>query len=60
MMDLEATRKSLGIIEIIRQDDLKFLYVSQKTYLKRIIEKFDMKLEIVSTPFSSHYKLSGE
>jgi len=48
--------------EITRQHDLKRLYVSQETYLKKILKKFGMtNLKLVLIPPMSHYyKLSDE
>jgi len=58
--DLGDARKILGI-EIIRRCDLKCVYVSQETYLKKIINRFGItNLKPVSTPLVSHYKLSDE
>lgn len=59
MKDLGVARKIMGI-EIIRQCDLKCLYVSHETYLRKIIEKFGITLKHVSTPFVFHYKLSDD
>lgn len=60
MRDLGATKNILRI-EIIRRRDLKCLHLSQKTYLKKILEKYSRtNLKSKSTPLASYYKLSDE
>jgi len=50
MKYLGGARKILGIKITIR-GDLKCLYFSQETYLKKILEKFGMtNLKLVPTP----------
>lgn len=60
MKDFGAKMKDLGN-GIIRQRELKHLYVSQETNLGKILDKFRItNLKPVSTPLASHYNLSDE
>ena len=59
MKDLGEAKKILGM-EIIRDRRSKKLCLSQKEYLKRVLQRFgiDDKTKPVSTPLASHFKLS--
>ena len=58
MKDLGATKKILGM-EIHRDRDAKKLWLSQKGYIEKVLEKFNMNNEkSVSTPLANHFKLS--
>ena len=60
MKDLEATTKILGM-EMHRDRKAGKLYLSQKSYLLKVLERFGMssvKSEKVS--LASHFKISAE
>ena len=60
MKGLGATKKILGI-EIHRDRGVGKLWLSQKGYLKKVLERFSMlDAKPVSTPLSAHFKLSSE
>ena len=59
MKDLGEARKILGI-EMTRNKQKRTLCLSQKTYLRKLIQKFGMtKAKAVSIPFAPHFKLSA-
>ncbi|KAL3505151.1 hypothetical protein ACH5RR_034992 [Cinchona calisaya] len=58
MKDLGAPKKILGI-EIKRDRGAMKLFLAQKHYLEKVLEKFSMKnAKPVSTPLTSHFRLS--
>jgi len=58
MEDLGAARKILGM-EIHRDRKAGKLYLSQKKYLEKVLERFNMTdYKLVSTPLAAHFKLS--
>ena len=60
MKDLGEAKKILGM-EIIRDRNAGVLYLSQKRYIEKVLERFSMvHAKPVSTPLSSHFKLSKE
>ena len=60
MKGLGATKKILGI-EIHRDRGVGKLWLSQKGYLKKVLERFSMlDAKLVSTPLSAHFKLSSQ
>ena len=60
MKDLGHAKKILGI-EITRNRKEKVLYLSQVDYLKRVLERFNLKgAKSVTTPLAQHFKLSKE
>ena len=60
MKDLGATKKILGI-EIHRDRGASKLWLSQKGYLKKVLERFSMlDAKPISTPLSTHFKLSSQ
>ncbi|KAF3647444.1 2-phytyl-1,4-naphtoquinone methyltransferase [Capsicum annuum] len=60
MKDLGAAKKILGM-EISRERQAGKLYLSQKTYVQKILDKFNMsKSKSVSTPLAAHFKISSE
>ena len=59
MKDLGTAKKILGM-EIRRDRDSRKLWISQKNYIKKVLEKFNMQdSNPVSTPLANHFKLSG-
>ena len=59
MKDLGTTKKILGM-EIRRDRDSRKLWISQKIYIKKVLEKFNMQdANPVSIPLANHFKLSG-
>ncbi|KAK4394523.1 Retrovirus-related Pol polyprotein from transposon TNT 1-94 [Sesamum angolense] len=60
MKDLGATMKILGM-EIHRDRGLRKLWLSQRGYVEKVLDKFGMsKAKPVSTPLPNHVKLSSE
>lgn len=60
MKDMDAAKKILGM-EIHRDRGANKLWLSQISYVKGVLRKFDMsKAKHVSTPFLNHFKLSLE
>ena len=58
MKDLDATKKILGM-EIRRDRDTKKLWLSQKGYVEKVLERFNMNnAKPVSKPLANHFKLS--
>ncbi|XP_059291841.1 F-box/LRR-repeat protein At5g63520-like [Lycium ferocissimum] len=58
MKDLGHAKQILGM-SITRSRDEKKLYLSQKKYIERVLERFNMKnAKRVSTPLPGHLKLS--
>ena len=59
MKDLGPTKKILDI-RIERDRASKKLYMSQKQYIEKVLERFNMsKAKVVSSPLASHFKLSS-
>ncbi|KAE8712086.1 cytochrome P450 71A9-like [Hibiscus syriacus] len=60
MKDLGAAKKILGM-EICRDRDSRKLWLSQRGYVKKMLERFAMSsAKPVSTPLVNHFKLSSE
>ncbi|KAE8708925.1 Serine/threonine-protein kinase HT1 [Hibiscus syriacus] len=60
MKDLGAAKKILGM-EICRDRDSRRLWLSQRGYVEKILERFAMSsAKPVSTPLANHFKLSSE
>ncbi len=60
MKDLRAAKKILGM-EIQRDRKAGKLFLSQKKYLEKVLDRFNMRnCKAVSTPLAAHFKLSGE
>jgi len=60
MKDLGATKKILGL-EIHRDRKAGKLYLSQRKYLEKILDRLNMSnCKSVSTPLAAHFKLSFE
>lgn len=58
MKDLGITKKILGT-EIHRDMSARKLWVSQKSYVKKVLDKFDMSnSKAMSNPLANHFKLS--
>ncbi|RVW84630.1 Retrovirus-related Pol polyprotein from transposon TNT 1-94 [Vitis vinifera] len=58
MKDLGAAKKILGM-EIHRDRTLGRLWLSQHSYVKRVLERFNMdNAKIVRTPLANHFRLS--
>ena len=58
MKDLDATKKILGM-KIQRDRTSKKVYLSQKGYIDKVLERFGMqKAKPVQTPLASHFRLS--
>jgi len=58
MKDLRAAKKILGM-EIHRDRKAGKLYLSQRTYLKKVLDKFNMNnYKPVTTPLAAHFKVS--
>uniref|UniRef100_A0A2N9H2E5 CCHC-type domain-containing protein n=1 Tax=Fagus sylvatica TaxID=28930 RepID=A0A2N9H2E5_FAGSY len=59
MKDLSAAKKILGM-EIRRDRGARKLWLSQKNYIRKVLEKFSMlNAKPVSTPLANHFRLSG-
>ena len=59
MKDLGAAKKILGM-EILRDRKSGLLYLSQKSYVEKILRRFNMdNAKPVSAPLASHFKLSA-
>ncbi|KAL0411651.1 UNVERIFIED_CONTAM: Retrovirus-related Pol polyprotein from transposon TNT 1-94 [Sesamum latifolium] len=60
MKDLGEAKKILGM-EITRDRGLRRLCLTQKQYLKRMLNRFGLneKSKVVSTPLAPHFKLSA-
>ncbi len=57
MKDLGATKKILGM-EIHRDREAGKLFLSQKIYIEKVLERFSMQQsKPVSTPLAAHFKL---
>ena len=60
MKELGEAKKILGI-EITRSKQQRKIYLSQKSYLEKLLSRFGMaNAKVVSVPFASHFKLSSE
>ena len=61
MKDSREAKKILGI-EITRDRQSKKLFLSQKEYLKKVLNRFGMNEETksVSIPLAPHFKLSAD
>ena len=58
MKNLGAAKKILGM-EIHRDRKVGTLFLSQKTYIEKLLERFGMQdANSVSTPLAAHFKLS--
>jgi hypothetical protein len=58
MKDLGTAKKILGI-EIQRDKNLGKLYLTQKNFIEKVLERFGMKnAKTISTPLAVHFKLS--
>ena len=59
MKDLGAAKKILGM-EIQRDRTSKKVYLSQKSYIEKVLERFGMQeAKPVQTPLASHFRLSA-
>ncbi|KAF3626835.1 putative ribonuclease H protein-like [Capsicum annuum] len=59
MKDLGAAKKILGM-EIRRNREARWLFLTQKKYLEKVLERFGMKeAKPVSTLLAAHFKLSA-
>ncbi|KAI3790253.1 hypothetical protein L2E82_03169 [Cichorium intybus] len=59
MTDLGPAKKILGM-EITRNRQHGKLYLSQKRYIEKVLQRFNMhKAKPVSTPLAAHFKLSS-
>uniref|UniRef100_A0A2N9GF09 Integrase catalytic domain-containing protein n=1 Tax=Fagus sylvatica TaxID=28930 RepID=A0A2N9GF09_FAGSY len=59
MKDLGAAKKILGM-EIHRDKKARKLWLSQKNYIRKVLEKFSMlDTKPMSTPLAIHFKISG-
>ena len=59
MKDVGAVKKILGM-EIRRDKKARKLWLSQKNYIRKVLEKFSMlDAKPVSTPLVNHFRLSG-
>uniref|UniRef100_A0A2N9FA25 Integrase catalytic domain-containing protein n=1 Tax=Fagus sylvatica TaxID=28930 RepID=A0A2N9FA25_FAGSY len=59
MKDLGVAKKILGM-EIRRDREARKLWLSQKNYIRKVLEKFSMlDAKPVSTPLANHFRLSG-
>ena len=57
MKDLGAAKKKLGM-EIHRDQKVGKLYLSQKNYIEKVLERFGRQgSKLVSTPLVAHFKL---
>lgn len=61
MKDLGKAKKILGM-EICRNRACGKVSLSQKQYLKKVLQQFDMieQTKPVRTPLASHFKLSAQ
>lgn len=60
MKDMGAAKKILGM-EIRRERSNRKLFLSQKGYIERVIERFGMQnAKSVVTPLAPHFRLSGK
>nr|GMD10698.1 Retrovirus-related Pol polyprotein from transposon TNT 1-94 [Ipomoea batatas] len=60
MKDLGAAKKILGM-EIHRDRQAGKLYLSQKKYVEKVLDRFNMSnCKPVSTPLGAHFKLSSD
>lgn len=58
MKDLGVAKNILGM-EIHKDKNAKKLWLSQKSYVEKILDKFDISYsKAVSTPLAKHFKLS--
>ena len=58
MKDLGLAKQILGI-RIIRDRASKKLHMSQKHYIEKVLERFNMdQAKVVSSPLATHFKLS--
>ena len=58
MKDLESAKHILGM-QITRDRESKKLWLSQGTYIERILQRFNVQhVKPISTPFATHFKLS--
>jgi hypothetical protein len=58
MKDLGPARQILGM-HVLRDRKAKKLWLSQEKYVKRVLERFNMKhTKPVSTPLGGQFKLS--
>jgi hypothetical protein len=59
MKDLGQKKKILGM-EIQRDRRAGTLFLSQKSYIEKVLEKYNLSnCKYVATPFASHFKLSS-
>jgi len=59
MKDLGATKKILGM-ELWRDRNAGLLYVSQKKYIEKLLQSFQMEnSKPISTPLAAHFKLDA-
>jgi len=60
MKDLGPAQQILGM-RILRDRKNKRLWLSQEKYIKKVLDKYNMKdAKLVGTPFAAHFKLSTE
>ena len=60
MKDLGVAKKILGM-EIHRDRSVGKLYLSQKNYIEKVLERFGMQnAKPVNTPLAAHFRLSAE
>ena len=60
MKDLGAAKQILGM-RITRDRKNRKLTLSQNEYIEKVLKRFNMQNgKLISTPFSSHFKLSKE
>ena len=60
MKDLSLARQILGM-QILRDGKSKELWLLQEKYIKRVLERFNMKhVKLVSTPLGAHFKLRNK
>lgn len=60
MKYLGPARRILGM-EISRDRKFKWLYLSQRSYIEKVLERFSMiKAKSVLTPLAQHFKLSAD
>ena len=59
MKDLGIAKKILGM-EIHKDRESRKLWLSQKNYIRKVLEKFNMQdAKPMSTPLANHFKLSS-
>uniref|UniRef100_A0A2N9G8B6 CCHC-type domain-containing protein n=1 Tax=Fagus sylvatica TaxID=28930 RepID=A0A2N9G8B6_FAGSY len=59
MKDLGAAKKIMGM-EIHKDKKARKLWLSQKNYIRKVLEKFSMlDAKPVSTPLANHFRISG-